>query len=250
MSALITENAIVPNAIVPNAIVPNAIVPNAIVPNALSPSTLDSGSLAAIQATGDRGDLSRMFLKYVIGCAFDPTQSFSFSWTDASNVVHNETYWGIAGIVPNWANAPLSSDSKQRLITSCLLARTNYSGTSVTISMRSPQNPLKKDVTDPELTSYPSIEGAFWGNIFASSPGLYACYDATNVAHSRAALRECATGHLTSLGVVLPCGPIALTGSCASVCGSFDSTIGTYTACNDPPTGSTTTQALVTIGLP
>ncbi|MFT3767983.1 MAG: hypothetical protein QM820_21235 [Minicystis sp.] len=250
VSALITENAIVPNAIVPNAIVPNAIVPNAIVPNALSPGTLDSASLAAIQATGARGDLSRMFLKYLVGCALDPAQSFSFSWTDAANVVHNETYWGSVGLAPGWASAALTDETKQRLVSGCLAGRTNYYGTSVTISMRAPQNPLKRDVPAEEMAAYPDVEGAFWGNLFTSSPYLYACYNAANEQTARAALRVCATGVLADGGQLLPCGAIALAGACDAVCPNLGGGGKFYTSCSDPPGSSGSTNVVITTALP
>src|SRR5262245_8399808 len=85
--SIVTDNSLVPNALVPNALVPNALVPNALVPNALS-----SSALSAIKDPGTGGTLSRAFMKYAVGCAFTPTQSFSFLWTDGQNVIHQEVY--------------------------------------------------------------------------------------------------------------------------------------------------------------
>src|SRR5690349_14410687 len=91
-SAIITENALTPNALTPNALTPNALTPNALTPNALTPNALTPNALSPIMDPGTAGTLSRQFLKYTVGCALSPTQSFSFSWTDESDVVHDETY--------------------------------------------------------------------------------------------------------------------------------------------------------------
>jgi hypothetical protein len=248
--ALETGNAMIPNAIIPNAIIPNAIIPNAIIPNALSAGGLDAASLAALQDPGQRGDLSRMFLKYLVGCALDATQSFSFSWTDALGAVHAEAYPGILGIAPSWATQPLTDGTKQRLVTGCLAGRTNYFGTPVTISMRAPQNPLKKNVSDSEAAAFPNVEGAFWGNLFSSSPYLYACYNTANAATARADARVCATGYLDSSGQVLPCGPIALAGPCDAVCPNLGMSGRAYTSCSDPPGSGATTTVVITTALP
>jgi hypothetical protein len=246
--ALEIDNAIVPNAIVPNAIVPNAIVPNAIVPNALDPGALDTASLAAITDPGQAGALSRMFIQYTVGCALSPTQSFSFSWTDAAGVVHQETYWGILGIVPSWATQPLTDGTRQQLVSGCLAGRTNYFGVHVELSMRSPQAPLKNTQAS-ELAAYPNVEGAFWGNLFTSTPYLYSCFDTANVANSRAAMRDCATGYLDADGQVLPCGPITLAGPCETVCPNLGGGGKFYTSCTNPLDG-TSTNVVITTALP
>ncbi|WP_438040708.1 hypothetical protein [Sorangium sp. So ce128] len=62
-----------------NALNPNALNPNALSANALNPNALSSAALSAIRDPGAAGDLSRQLLNYVVGCAFLPSQSFSFS---------------------------------------------------------------------------------------------------------------------------------------------------------------------------
>src|SRR6266511_3083177 len=90
-SALENPNALNPNALNPNALNPNALNPNALNPNALNPNALNPNALAALKDPGPSGDLSRQLIKYVVGCALDPSQSFRFSWTDNSGQVHEET---------------------------------------------------------------------------------------------------------------------------------------------------------------
>jgi hypothetical protein len=155
------------------------VTDNALVANARTPS-----ALAAIKDAGTGGTLSRLFVKYAVGCAFVPSQSFSFSWTDTENVIHNEVYYGILGIAPDWAKGSLSK-ADQEMVSACLAGRTNYYGTSVTISMRSLQSPLKTLVGSEELTEYPYVEGGFWGNLFTKTPYLSACYNTADVSRSR-----------------------------------------------------------------
>ncbi|APR85997.1 Hypothetical protein A7982_11346 [Minicystis rosea] len=247
VSAAIVPNAIVPNAIVPNAIVPNAIVPNAIVPNALAFSAMSSGARAALTDPGAAGELSRMFVAYTVGCALKSTHSFSFAWTDAQGVVHDETYTGMIGLAPGWATEPLSDEVQQRLVSGCLAARTNYFGVTVQISLRSPQNPLKKDLTSAEVAAYPHVEGAFWGNLFTTSPALSACYNASNESIARSAQRVCATGAVGDGGQPVPCGPIALAGACSTVCPNLGGDGTFYTSCQD---SSGSTNVIITSALP
>ena len=224
----------------------NALVPNALVPNALSP-----GSLAAIELDSMAGVLSRRFLRYVVSCAFDGAQSFSFSWTDSTGVVHQEHYEGKLGIAPEWATGPLTDETRQRLVSGCVAARVNWYGVSVTISVRSLHEPLRTYASSPEVAAYPNVEGAFWGNLFVQAPYLSACYEENAVAVSRAAYRDCAAGHIEGDSVV-PCGMIALTGPCSSSCSKLTAGGRYHSVCVDHPgvTGSGHTAAVVTTALP
>jgi hypothetical protein len=232
---------LVPNALVPNALVPNALVPNALVPNAL----------ASIQRSDSAGESSRLLLEYTVGCAFDETQSFSFSWTDAAGIVHPETYQGLLGIAPGWATAPLTDQTRQRLVSACLAARTNWYGEPVLISARSHEDPLRLHTSSEELSAYPNLEGAFWGNLFGPEPYLNACHNPATVDLARSRQRDCAAGHVEA-GVVSPCGMIALVGPCNEVCDGFSSAGQHYIACIDRPgvAGSPTTKAVITTALP
>jgi hypothetical protein len=248
----IAANAIAANALAPNAIAANAIAANAIAANALTAGALSPSSLSALQDPGTAGDLSRMFVRYAVGCAFDPTQSFSFSWTDSAGTVHNEQYWGILAIAPYWATGPLD-DTGQRLVSACLAARTNYLGVSVLISMRSDSGVLD-DSPASEINAYPYLEGAFWGNIFTTTPSLYACVVPADAAHSEAAQRYCATGYPDpTTGAIQSCGIITLAGSCNTLCNKFDASSHAYTGCVQQPaagTNSAKTSLVITTALP
>jgi hypothetical protein len=213
--ALLESNALVPNALVPNALIPGALGPSALAARALDPGALAPDVLAGIQAQDDAGDLSRMLLRYIVGCALDTTQHFSFSWIDADQVSHDERYEGRLGLAPAWATGPLDLTG-QRWISACVASRTNRYGTPVIFSVRGPHDALKH-VTANEQASYPAEEGAFWGNLFAETPYLRACYHEPNVQHSRAQKRVCAAGALID-GAVEPCGIIDIVGPCSTVC--------------------------------
>jgi hypothetical protein len=245
LSAVETDNALNPNALNPNALNPNALNPNALNPNALNPSALSPAALAAITDPGAAGDLSRQHLKYTVGCALDPTQSFSFSWTDKWHVVHQEIYEGLLGLATYWISKPLNPQGQQ-WVSACLAARTNYFGVAVIISSRGPCSVLNKHNT-PEEGIYTKEEGAFWGNLYANPPALYACDVPANDANSRAQLRACAAGYIDpTTGTTQSCGPIQRLGSCDTYCTSGDPSLGHWACWTDPanPVGTASQQPI------
>jgi hypothetical protein len=248
--ALATTNALTANALTANALYPNALTASALLAGALAPDALTPEALAAIQDPGPGGTLSRLLLKYTVGCALDPSGAFAFSWTDGDGLTHHESYPGMLGIAPAWATGPLDLVG-QRMVSACIAARVNYYGTQVILSVRSSTDPLKVAAGSPELTDYPAIEGAFWGNLFTSTPWLNACYDAADVANSRQYKRECATGHLNTDGSTSPCGMIKLLGDCQSYCPKINGAGQYYQSCTDQPGVSTTTTGyVITTALP
>ncbi len=244
--ALLEDNALLPNALLPNALLPNALLPNALLPNALLPNALSPSALSAIQDPSLAGFLSRLFLKYTVGCALKQDQSFNFSWTDEAGVLHAETYKGSVGIAPEWVSGPIDAVG-QEMVSACLAARTNWYGTPVTISMRSYNKALRTPPGD-ETTAYPDVEGVFWGNIFSATPYLRACYNERTIGNSRAAHRDCAVGHIDEQGAVTECGMIHILGSCASLCKQMTPGTQYYKHCNDPERG--TTERVITTALP
>jgi hypothetical protein len=243
----LAPNALAPNALAPNALAPNALAPNALAPNALAPSALSPSAYEALLAPGSTGDLSRMLVKYLVGCALSADQSFSFTWTDTSGVDHEETFLGQLGLAPEWAAGPLSLPH-QRLVSACAAARTNYYGVQVELSMRGPAEPLSV-VGDEELAHFPSVEGAFWGNLFDSNGvSLRACFKPENTVGSHAWLRDCANGHMMVSGVALPCRNIEIVGSCDDLCEPLDSEGHHYPSCKDPDLGLV--SEVITTALP
>ena len=216
--------------------------------NALTMNALSTSNLAAIQEPSTAGDTTRMLLEYMVSCAFDETQSFDFTWTDGSNVVHNETYWGALGLAKSWSTKPISTFN-QEWVSACLIARVNWYGVTVPLSARGATGGLR--ITDPvELGSYNREEGAFWGNLFAESPHAYSCSYAPNDSHSRSLSRDCAAGHVDSQGSLVDCGTIHRLGSCATYCDSLTNSGVFHPRCQDG-TGSNAVQtsAVVTVFL-
>jgi uncharacterized repeat protein (TIGR01451 family) len=172
-----------------------------------------------------------------VGCALDGTMAFNFVWTDASGVAHWEAYPGILGLAPEWGTGPLG-EAHQELVSACMAARTNYYGVAVDFSLRGPASPIASP-SSAELGAYPSIEGAFWGDLFAATPYLRACNVPADVSNDRAQMRDCAAGHLSG-GSVVDCGIIQILGDCASFCTALDGAGQFYPSCTDPSLGTST----------
>ncbi|WP_437525530.1 hypothetical protein WME79_38860 [Sorangium sp. So ce726] len=226
------------NALSANALTINALSANALSANALSANALRPEAASALKAPGERGDLFRSLVKYTVSCALKESQSFRFSWTDRAGVTHKEVYPGHLGLAPQWDRRPLDDEGK-RMVSACLAAHTNRYGVSVSISMRSRQNPLHHEVGCGELDEYPHVEGAFWGNLFSETPYLRACYNPANVDVARAAKRDCAAGHLDADGDLEGCGMIEIVGRCKEYCGKLNRSGEYYKECDDPEFGET-----------
>ncbi|WP_437995676.1 hypothetical protein WMF26_31150 [Sorangium sp. So ce185] len=259
-SAAVADNGILANALSPNALSPNGVIPNALSPNALSPNALSPNALAPKALTSIRnpelgGALSRELVRYVVSCALRPDQSFAFSWTDSIGVVHPETYRGELGIADWWMYGPLTDPFYQRWLTACLASRMNWYGKSVRISLRGMTTALGS--SSSERSAYTVREGAFWGNVFSSTPYLHACYSPAGVTRARAMERDCAAGHLsvdpvTGATTAQPCGTLAIVGSCDAVCNQVNADGGYYTGCLDQPvvSPSARTSSVITSFLP
>ena len=240
--ALTTENALMTNSIDLNGLMSNSIDLNGIDPDMLSTEVL-----SALRDNGQLGANTRVLYKYLIGCALDPTQSISFSWTDSLDVVHQEVFWGGAGLAPTWRNNSINPPGR-RSVSACMGARANYFGTPVSISIRGPQESLKH-VSAAESDAYPEEEGAFWGDLFDGAPQLYSCHNTSNIANSRSKLRDCAAGYPVGDGTYLECGHVMILGDCDAFCDALDST-GLYRShCNDDEIGAATND-VVTVFLP
>ncbi|WP_437645617.1 hypothetical protein [Sorangium sp. So ce362] len=223
------------NALSYNALSYNALSYNALSYNALSYNTLRPAAASALQDSGIGGDLFRMLVKYTVSCALDASQAFRFSWTDVAGTTHDEVYHGELGLADEWRRGPLHAAGKQ-IVSACLAARTNRYGASVVISMRSHEKPLRHEVDRDEREAYPHVEGAFWGDLFAETPYLRACYNEANVEASRAARRDCAAG---SGDEAEPCGMIEIVGSCQDHCSKLHPPGQYYKDCDDPDSDKT-----------
>jgi hypothetical protein len=248
--SLTTDNALTQNALTQNALTQNALTQNALTQNALTQNALTQNALNAIKAPTAQGDLNRQFLRYAVACAFKPSQSFDFTWTDSDGVVQQESYAGQLGIAPHWKHGKLGKKGEQ-MVSACLAAKVNYYGVPVTISVRSGESPLKLHPWDDELVDFPNIEGAFWGNLWdEDGPYINSCYVPANVANSRAQLRDCAAGHVKPNGTIEECGIINIIGACKDVCKDFSYSRQHYGKCREKLNSNKFTKYVITTALP
>ncbi|WP_434045205.1 MULTISPECIES: hypothetical protein [Sorangium] len=213
-----------PSGVVSNGFWPNGFWPNGFWPNALRPDSIPSTSLRALRVQALEGVVSRDFIRYAVGCALDRSQAIELDGPDGA-----EEHRGAVGLAPEWVDGPLSP-VKQRWVSACVAARTNYFGVRVMLSMRS-QGSAQLAAGPEERGAFASKEGAFWGNLFSDTPALYTCHVPDNLERSRARSRSCATGHDTG-STVVGCGIIQRTGDCSSVCSTAGDPAMGYAACN------------------
>jgi hypothetical protein len=236
-----SQASITGNSITGNALDTNALHLSTLNLHALNAAALDPAALAAIQDPGSNGTLARQFVQYTTSCAFNASQTFSFSWTDAAGTTHQESYPGDLGLAPYWAGGPLIA-SDDRWISACLTARVNWYGVRVTLSARSPG--AKLPISDTERTTFTTREGAFFGNLFGTSPAVYSCDDPGQVAAARARYRDCAAGHVNADGSIVSCSIIQRLGPCSSWCADQNPTDGFFSRCQDPQAGIESSEVI------
>ncbi len=191
---------------------------NGMVPSQIQMTWLNSAALTsyAIQPYAGTAD-GRAYLAYLVSCALDSTQSITTG---------SYTFVGSLGIAPSWTSSALSA-TNSHWVSACMLARSNYSGTSVNLSMRGghPQLYLSGE------GGYNVQEGAYYGDIFFGTNSRNVCADVdvlNRPTYPTLKTRLCAHGD-DGVGAPSMCGFI-YAGTCASVC-SFTSP--NYTTCTD-----------------
>jgi Domain of unknown function (DUF5011)/HYR domain len=143
---------------------------------------------------------TRQLLQYIYQCAMPPTTydtsldpnngalkcsstvPCDFGYTCNSQNTCVVPLTGSVGIGINadgtsWGASGTCDESCQRWVSACVLARTNAYGVHVEISMRAPadapqaiKDALKVDDTGGERETFSLREGAYYGNIFATTP--------------------------------------------------------------------------------
>lgn len=112
-------------------------------------------------------------LEYLVSCALT-------EGTTAYTKVEGEKYsfTGSMGLAPDWLDKGLTFKEK-RWVSACMLARTNFFGKAVQISMRVSEEmqTLTKNLkaTPEEIEEYSIFEGGFFGNLFTENPVAYTC---------------------------------------------------------------------------
>ena len=111
------------------------------------------------------------FYVYLIECALSNEDEVTME--QAGDV---KTFKGYLGLAPDWKTRALT-ESEQRWVSACLLARINYYGEKVRISTRADNakhiQGLQAD--EQEVKQYSVYEAGFYGNLFAATPTAFAC---------------------------------------------------------------------------
>lgn len=167
-----TEQAVTAqNKLASNKLASNKLAANKLAANKLAAASFTTA--AGTQALVDTAD-GRDVLTYMLQCALDSKQSLTL--TDSSHVAW--TFAGQIGVAPAWTTRALTV-TEQRWVTGCLLARVNYFGVVVNLSLQGDLAALKTTGADKPFTS---LDGGFYGNLFdATGPKLYACEDRKSV---------------------------------------------------------------------
>jgi hypothetical protein len=150
----------------------------------------------------------RELLQYVISCALREDQATPFGQADASR-----SFQGSLGLAPDWTRRAPTLSEKQ-LVSACLLARTNYFGVPVQLSLRSEHSDIPGLQSTPtEKQKFSRHEATFFGNILDEPPQAFVCAGDTNSDRSEwleGLRRVCSIHHKDGL---TPCG-FTFVGAC------------------------------------
>lgn len=205
----LTVNALTVNALTVNALTVNALTVNALTVNALTVNALTVNSLA-------QPDTRELF-SYIVSCALPEGKTLTFK-DDDDNVLYS--FEGSLGLAPEWGKPHgKCNENCQQWVSACVLARTNYVGEHVTISVRGNDDALQ--TTAQERATFSRREATYFGNIFSQPQRLLACLSPGETQ----APRTCGPS-------VEDCG-IEFLGACDDVCGKprFD---GSFPNCRGP----------------
>lgn len=116
----------------------------------------------------------RQFLRYAVSCALPPGRAVRVP--AASLNLSDDVFEGAMGLAPDWATRGLMPH-EERLVSACLLARTNYFGVPVQLSLRRPNAApgSSLDADAAERSRYSRMEARFFGNLFQPRQTAYFC---------------------------------------------------------------------------
>ncbi|WP_437735864.1 hypothetical protein [Sorangium sp. So ce1335] len=194
-----------------NAFTHDALTANALTTDRLATEAFTGGPLTneGIARSSDvmsalRDPLAREFLTYVAGCALPAGQSVQVSLDGETHV-----FDGDIGLAPEWGRAHGHCNAHcQGWVSACMLARVNYLGESLPISMRGKNKALDADTAEQE--SFPHREGAYFGDLFAPEPLRFACRSPGSTLISRV----CGGTGVEASGCI-----IDVLGDCDDLCG-------------------------------
>ena len=165
-----TSNRLAANRLAANRLAANRLAANKLAASRLSEHRLEANSHAAeLVSTAD----GREVYSYIINCALPDGKEIDATIPGALDTAPPNTLYtcskescsfpGSIGLADYWIDHRLDVKG-QRWITACLLARVNYYGVKVIISLRGVAPQLLVGKHEDERFSLE--EGAFYGNIF------------------------------------------------------------------------------------
>jgi hypothetical protein len=172
---LTSPNGLTSNGLTSNGLTSNGLTSNGLTSNGLNTAALANNTvvLTALREVSVRGDNTRTFYRYLVSCALPVGKSVSYTWTDGLGVVRTEINPGGLGLAAAWETSPATTVAKE-WVSACLAARTNSQGLNVPLSLRA-NGVASLVVSSEERAAYTYGEGAFWGNLFASTPWISSC---------------------------------------------------------------------------
>ena len=111
-------------------------------------------------------DAGRKTLAYIVRCALPAGRTLAKK--DQTGKTHY--FGGQLGMAPEWEYGSCGN-ACQEYVTSCLMAHLNTSGTNVPLWLVSDNRAIGWG----RSSTYPNMEGSFFGNIFVSPPKAYYC---------------------------------------------------------------------------
>ncbi|MEO8552855.1 MAG: hypothetical protein ABI678_22910 [Kofleriaceae bacterium] len=231
----------------------NKLASNKLATNKLATAKLAAAKLAGAGLAGSsliETAAGRDVLTYVVRCALAANQTVVFRSSNGASY----SFAGEIGLASAWTTRALTT-SEQRWVSACILARTNYYGVQVNLSLRGDHPAL--GATFGEVLQYGAAEAAFYGNIFIPEQPEYACIGVMKeigIGSPSYPLRQCAVQNGKS-GITM-CG-FTYTGGCGVIdsllAPACDSLLAPYTNCHPPRksgTAATTYHEVITVELP
>jgi len=150
-------------------------------------------------------------MPFLVGCALNETSMWISIFEDGLPV----QFAGELGLAPN-LGSNFMNQQEQGWVSGCLLARVNYFGKHIELSLRNTPEIIVEDAS--EIIDFPVFEGAFFGNLFSNDSFLkYACQGDPE---AQALLESPDRKWRICTDSSNPCSMVVL-GSCSDVCQNF-----------------------------
>jgi hypothetical protein len=157
----LTSNGLTNSAVTANGGAVDALTSGPLTGEALMNNPITSGTL--------EDPLTIQVLQYVVSCALAPSQS-----VDLTVSGQNMSLNGEIGLATHWAHPNGSCDKTcQEWVSACVLARLDFLGQHVNISVRGDTPQL--DACPKEIAEFSVREATYYGNVFSSPQQRYAC---------------------------------------------------------------------------